>query len=130
MDSYFISVFPSPSPRFVLSVEIIRAERLRVVHLTSHSAVLEWRPVLSAGSGYYELSYNSIRSTDSEVRLVISSDSSRTELTNLQPETTYTASLRPESNLGLFGTLSVTFTTLPGKRTLRELSLLINVLSL
>ncbi|XP_047439494.1 von Willebrand factor A domain-containing protein 1-like [Mugil cephalus] len=104
-------------------IKIIGAERLRVVHLTSHSAVLEWRPVLSAGSGYYELWYNSVRKTMSEIRRVISSDSSRAELTDLQPDTTYTASLRPESNLGLFMTLSVDFTTLPEVLSPAEVSL-------
>ncbi|XP_028262386.1 von Willebrand factor A domain-containing protein 1-like [Parambassis ranga] len=94
-------------------IKIIRAERLRVVHLTSQSAVLQWRPVLSASSGYYKLSYSPMRRTDREIRLTLPGDSSRTELSNLQPETTYTASLCPESNLGLFNTLSVNFTTLP-----------------
>uniref|UniRef100_A0A3P8T8Q2 von Willebrand factor A domain-containing protein 1 n=1 Tax=Amphiprion percula TaxID=161767 RepID=A0A3P8T8Q2_AMPPE len=76
-------------------------KRLRVVHLTSHSAVLQWRPVLSADSGYYELWYSSIRKANPEIRRTLSGDSSKVELTNLQPETTYTASLHPETNLGL-----------------------------
>ncbi|XP_050930324.1 von Willebrand factor A domain-containing protein 1 isoform X2 [Lates calcarifer] len=94
-------------------IKIIRAERLRVVHLTSHSAVLQWRPVLSADNGYYELWYNSMSDTDPVTRRTVSGDSSWVELTNLQPDTTYTASLRPESNQRLFNTLSVNFTTLP-----------------
>ncbi|XP_074491236.1 von Willebrand factor A domain-containing protein 1-like isoform X2 [Sebastes fasciatus] len=93
-------------------IKIIRAERLRVVHLTSHSAVLQWRPVLSADSGYYELSYNSMRNTDAKTRRILPGDSSWVELTNLQPDTTYTAALHPESNQRLFNTLSVNFTTL------------------
>uniref|UniRef100_A0A3B4YH61 von Willebrand factor A domain-containing protein 1 n=1 Tax=Seriola lalandi dorsalis TaxID=1841481 RepID=A0A3B4YH61_SERLL len=79
-------------------IKIIRAERLSVVHLTSHSAVLQWRPILRADSGYYELWYNSILKTEPESRRTLSGDSSWVELTNLQPDTTYTASLRPESN--------------------------------
>lgn len=94
-------------------IKIIRAERLRVVHLTSHSAVLQWRPVLTAGNGYYELLYNSVRETDPETRRVLPATSSFIELTNLHPDTAYTASLRPESNQRLFNTLSVNFTTLP-----------------
>ncbi|GAA6215841.1 von Willebrand factor A domain-containing protein 1 [Lates japonicus] len=94
-------------------IKIIRAERLRVVHLNSHSAVLQWRPVLSADSGYYELWYNSVSDTDPVTKRTISGDSSWVELTNLQPDTTYTASLHPESNQRLFNTLSVNFTTLP-----------------
>ncbi|XP_030275230.1 von Willebrand factor A domain-containing protein 1 isoform X1 [Sparus aurata] len=94
-------------------IEIIRAERLRVVHLTSQSAVLQWRPVLDAGSGYYELRYHSVRKLDPETRRFLPGDSSWVELTNLHPDTSYTASLHPESNQQLFNTLSVDFTTLP-----------------
>lgn len=94
-------------------IKIIIAERLRVVHLTSNSAVLQWRPVLSADSGFYELKYNSIQQTDTDTRRVLPGDSSWAELTNLQPDTPYTAALRPESNQRLFNTLSVNFTTLP-----------------
>ncbi|XP_070703441.1 von Willebrand factor A domain-containing protein 1-like isoform X2 [Pempheris klunzingeri] len=94
-------------------IKIIRAERLRVVHLTSHSAVLQWRPVLSAGSGYYDFRYNTVEKTSRESRRVLPDTSSWVELTNLQPDTSYTASLRPESNQRLFNTLSVNFTTLP-----------------
>ncbi|XP_078104657.1 von Willebrand factor A domain-containing protein 1-like isoform X1 [Sander vitreus] len=94
-------------------IKIIRAERLRVGRLTSHSAVLQWRPVLSADNGHYELSYESRWKTDTETRRILPGDSSWVELTKLQPETTYTAALRPESNQRLFNTLSVNFTTLP-----------------
>ncbi|XP_071376813.1 von Willebrand factor A domain-containing protein 1-like [Centroberyx affinis] len=108
-------------------IEIIRAERLRVAHLTSHSAVLQWRPVLSADNGYYELRYNCVWKMEGTAhpdsgascntgqyhRRTLPGDSSWEELTNLQPDTTYTASLSPESNQELFNTLSVTFTTLP-----------------
>ncbi|XP_069393421.1 von Willebrand factor A domain-containing protein 1-like isoform X2 [Paralichthys olivaceus] len=94
-------------------IKIIRAERLHVVHLTSHSAVLQWRPILRADGGYYELWYYSMLNTDPETRRIVSSDSSQAELRNLQPDTTYKAYLRPESNQRMFDTLSVTFTTLP-----------------
>ncbi|XP_019128276.2 von Willebrand factor A domain-containing protein 1 isoform X2 [Larimichthys crocea] len=94
-------------------IKIIGAERLHVVHLTSHSAVLQWRPVLRPGSGYYILTYNSVRKMDPEARHSLPGGSSRIELTNLHPDTTYTASLRPEFNQRLFKTLSVNFTTLP-----------------
>lgn len=104
------------SSHCVSSIEIIGAERLHVVHLTSHSAVLQWRPVLRPGSGYYILTYNSVRKMDPEARHSLPGGSSRIELTNLHPDTTYTASLRPEFNQRLFKTLSVNFTTLPGER--------------
>ncbi|XP_038552719.1 von Willebrand factor A domain-containing protein 1-like [Micropterus salmoides] len=95
-------------------IKIIRAERLRVVDLTSHSAVLQWCPVMSADSGgYYELRYNPVWKTDPETPLILPGSFSWAELTRLQPDTTYTVSLRPESNQRLFNTLSVQFTTLP-----------------
>lgn len=97
------------------STEIIHAEPLHVVQLTSHSAVLQWRPVLSEDSSYYGLLYKSILKTDPEVRRTLPFDSSSVGLTDLQPDTTYTASLHPESNKMLFDTLTVTFTTLPGR---------------
>ncbi|KAM4740230.1 von Willebrand factor A domain-containing protein 1-like [Anableps anableps] len=94
-------------------IKIIRAERLSVVHLTSHSAVLQWRHVLAADSGSYELRYKAVGEPHAEKTMVLSSSSSQAELTQLQPDTTYTAFLRPESNQRLFSTLSVKFTTLP-----------------
>ncbi|KAM9410035.1 von Willebrand factor A domain-containing protein 1-like [Pholidichthys leucotaenia] len=94
-------------------IKIIHADRLRVVELTSHSAELQWRPVLSADSGYYELWHNAIGNIEPDIRQSLPAHSSRVVLTNLQSETTYTAYLRPESNQRLFNTLSVTFTTLP-----------------
>uniref|UniRef100_A0A3B3UDW6 von Willebrand factor A domain-containing protein 1 n=1 Tax=Poecilia latipinna TaxID=48699 RepID=A0A3B3UDW6_9TELE len=88
-------------------------KRLSVVRLTSHSAVLQWRPVLAADSGHYELSYKAVDDQHSGKTTVLPSSSSQTELIQLQPDTTYTASLRPESNQRLHSTLSVQFTTLP-----------------
>lgn len=100
---------------FCLFVEIIRTERLRVVRLTSHSAVLEWHPVLAADGGYYELSYKAVDDPRYEKTTFLPSSASQAELTQLQPDTTYTASLLPESNQRLHRTLTVKFTTLPGK---------------
>lgn len=112
---FFMLLCISLSSHLVLSIEIIGAERLRVVHLTSHSAVLQWRPVLKAGRGYYELRYHSVWKLDPETRRTLPGDSSWVELANLHPDTAYTAFLRPESNQRLFNTLSVNFTTLPGE---------------
>ena len=50
----------------VSTSEIIRAERLRVVHVSTHSAVLQWRSVLSADTGYYQLRYNCVLKTERE----------------------------------------------------------------
>ncbi|XP_061688303.1 von Willebrand factor A domain-containing protein 1-like [Syngnathoides biaculeatus] len=94
-------------------IRIIRAERLRATDVTSHSAVLQWRPVLSTLSGYYELRYNTVGNRRSEERRTLLGEASSVALTGLRPQTTYSASLRPESNQRLFNTLTVSFTTLP-----------------
>lgn len=96
-----------------LPLEIIHADQLRVVNLTPHSAVLQWRPLPSGSSGHYELQYNSAWK---KTRQFLPGDSSWVALTNLEPDTTYTASLRPESNQWLFDTLFVNFTTFSGER--------------
>ncbi|XP_077459966.1 von Willebrand factor A domain-containing protein 1-like isoform X2 [Stigmatopora argus] len=94
-------------------IRIIRAERLRAIDVTSHSALLQWRPVLSTIGGYYELWYNAIGNAQTQARRILPEESSSVKLTKLLPETTYSAFLQPESNRGLFNTLTVSFTTLP-----------------
>lgn len=93
--------------------------------IRSHSAVLQWRPVLSEDLGSYELSYAPNGTTESvsiesEIKLIISGNFSWTELNNLQPDTIYTARLIPKSNIyNIVKTL--TFRTLPGEELLHLL---------
>nr|XP_046253408.1 von Willebrand factor A domain-containing protein 1 [Scatophagus argus] len=112
-------------------IEIIRAERITVRDISSNSATLQWRPVLSGLTGYYEVRFAPLStggtgggggggtgtspSTGGSPyqRLIQSGDSSSARLTGLKPDTTYTAILTPESNEQSFNTLSVTFTTKP-----------------
>ncbi|KAF7661335.1 hypothetical protein LDENG_00263820 [Lucifuga dentata] len=109
-------------------IEIIRAERLQVRDVSSNSATLHWRPVLSGLTGYYEIRFGALpagvggeggagtspsTSGSQYQRLTESAESSNVILTDLKPDTTYTASLIPESNDHAFNTLSVTFTTKP-----------------
>lgn len=110
-------------------IEIIRAERMHVRDVTTNSAMLQWRPVLSGLTGYYEVRFRPVPtggagggggtgtspSTGGSAyqRLIQSADSSTARLTGLKPETTYTATLTPESNEIAFTPLSVTFTTKP-----------------
>lgn len=110
-----LTLLSSPLSPLVLPTEIIRAERLQVVRLTAHSAVLQWRPLQSKRSGYYELWYRSVWKADSGNRRFLPGESSWVELSNLHPDTTYIASLQPESNQSLFHALSVNFTTPPGE---------------
>lgn len=105
--------------------ELIRAERLQVSHVRSHSVVLQWRPVLSGGLGFYELYYGPDPShgtmgsvnKESDRKLIIPGDFSWTELNNLEPDTIYTARLIPETNIHNIKPLNVTFRTLPGENT-------------
>ncbi|XP_019718708.1 von Willebrand factor A domain-containing protein 1 [Hippocampus comes] len=109
-------------------IEIIRAERINVRDVSSNAATLQWRPVLSGLAGYYEIRFGPLPSGGTGTggsgpgtspstggshyqRLVQSSDSDSVRLTGLKPDTTYTATLTPESNEQAFNTLSVTFTT-------------------
>lgn len=105
---------------------------MHVRDVSSNSATLQWRPVLSGLTGYYEVRFGPLPtggagggggggtgtspSTGGShyQRLVQSADSSTARLTGLKPDTTYTATLTPESNEQAFNTLSVTFTTKPG----------------
>lgn len=112
-------------------IEIIRAERITVRDVSTNSATLQWRPVLSGLTGYYEIRFSSLPTAGTGgsggggtgtspstsgghyQRLTKSADSSTARLTGLKPDTTYTATLTPESNEQAFNTLSVTFTTKP-----------------
>lgn len=109
-------------------IEIIRAERINVRDVSSNAATLQWRPVLSGLSGYYEVRFGPVPtggagsggpgtspSTGGSQyqRLIQSADSSTVRLTGLKPDTTYTGTLTPESNEQSFNALSVTFTTQP-----------------
>ncbi|XP_041860934.1 von Willebrand factor A domain-containing protein 1 [Melanotaenia boesemani] len=109
-------------------IEIIRAERMHARDISANSATLQWRPVLSGLPGYYEIRFGQVPtgvagsgsggsgtspSTGGSQyqRLIEPADSSSVRLTGLKPDTTYTATLTPESNEQAFNTLSVTFTT-------------------
>lgn len=83
--------------------------------VTSRSATLQWRPVLTANTGIYRLQY--IASVNGITwRRSLAGDSSTAQLTDLKPETMYTATLTPESNQQPLKTLRVSFTTLSGER--------------
>lgn len=125
--SFFIPLRPLP-------IEIIRAERLVVRDVSTNTAMLQWRPVLAGLTGYYEIRFGPVPTgtgggvggagTSPSVsggqyqRLTRPSDANTIQLTGLRPDTTYSATLTPESNEEVLNSLSVTFTTKPGKFTL------------
>ncbi|KAM9829963.1 von Willebrand factor A domain-containing protein 1 isoform X2 [Syngnathus typhle] len=109
-------------------IEIIRAERINVRDVSSNAATLQWRPVLSGLAGYYEIRFGPLPSGGTGSggsghgtspstggsqyqRVVQSSESNTIRLAGLKPDTTYSATLTPESNQQTFNTLSVSFTT-------------------
>lgn len=110
-------------------IEIIRAERITIRDVSTNTATLQWRPVLSGLTGYYEIRFGPVPSGGTGAgggtgtspstggsqyqRITQNADSSTARLTGLKPDTTYTATLTPESNEQAFNTLSVTFTTKP-----------------
>ncbi|XP_035500050.2 von Willebrand factor A domain-containing protein 1 [Scophthalmus maximus] len=109
-------------------IEIIRAERMHVRDVSTNSATLQWRPVLSGLTGYYEIRFAPVLTGGTGSggtgtspstggshyqRITQSADASTARLTGLKADTTYTATLTPESNDQAFNTLSVTFTTNP-----------------
>lgn len=112
--------------------EIIRAERLNVRDVSTNSASLHWRPVLTGLRGHYEVRFAPLPTKvpsgggggdtgtspstggSQYQRLVESAASSTVRLTGLKPDTTYTVTLIPESNEHTFNALTTTFTTKPG----------------
>ncbi|KAK7884818.1 hypothetical protein WMY93_027941 [Mugilogobius chulae] len=111
-------------------IEIIRAERMTARDISTNSATLQWRPVLTGLNGFYEIRFGPVPTggtgsgsggpgTSPSVgggqyqRFTQAADSSTARLTGLKSDTTYVATLTPESNDQAFNTLSVTFTTKP-----------------
>uniref|UniRef100_A0A3B5KNI1 von Willebrand factor A domain-containing protein 1 n=1 Tax=Xiphophorus couchianus TaxID=32473 RepID=A0A3B5KNI1_9TELE len=110
-------------------IEIIKAERLHVRDVSTNSASLHWRPVLSGLTGHYEIRFGEVSTGGSGggggsgtspstggnqyQRLIQSTQLNSLRLTDLKPDTTYSVSLIPESNEITFNTLSTTFTTKP-----------------
>lgn len=114
-------------------LEIIRAKRLQVRDITTTSAKLHWRPVLT-GTGYYDIRYGPVPSGIGEVgkdgtdqsinigphqRITRPGDSSSARLSNLRPGTKYNVTLIPRADLDVFNTLHTTFTTQPGENSKR-----------
>lgn len=95
-------------------IDIIRAQRLSAVEVTSRSARLLWPALLSAGSGFYVLRFGPSQLDPAQHRSVTLPGSARSApLTGLHPQTSYTATLTPESNLQYTAPLTVSFSTLP-----------------
>ncbi|KAF5889651.1 von Willebrand factor A domain-containing protein 1, partial [Clarias magur] len=103
------------STDFTTLPELICTECLDVRDVTSHSAVLYWRPILIGGQGQYELQYGESEwDLDTYNKLTLSPDHTWIELSDLQPDTHYSVRLTahtPDSTRSR--ELSTDFTTLP-----------------
>ncbi|KAK2821129.1 hypothetical protein Q7C36_020472 [Tachysurus vachellii] len=96
-------------------IELICTKCLNVRDVTSHSAVLHWRPLLIGGLGWYELKYGEAeQSIDTHQKLTLSPDVTRTDLTHLQPDTHYNVMLTAHTLHTTHSIMhSTSFTTLP-----------------
>ncbi|XP_048840010.1 von Willebrand factor A domain-containing protein 1 [Brienomyrus brachyistius] len=114
-------------------IEIIRAQRLHVRDVTTSSASLHWRPVLSGGTGFYniqvdpvipgevgegdggrdgELGTSSSTGGPQHQRLTRPADANQAELRHLLPGATYKVTLTTQPNVAAMEPLTATFTTL------------------
>uniref|UniRef100_A0AAY4EGC9 von Willebrand factor A domain-containing protein 1 n=1 Tax=Denticeps clupeoides TaxID=299321 RepID=A0AAY4EGC9_9TELE len=109
-------------------IEIIRAERLQIRDVSTHSAMLHWRPVL-ADSGHYDIRFGPVPSGNvgdgsrpgtspgtglgSYQRITRPAESSSAMLTGLRPDTKYTVTLTPQSNDDILKPLTTFFSTQP-----------------
>uniref|UniRef100_A0A4W4HD71 von Willebrand factor A domain-containing protein 1 n=1 Tax=Electrophorus electricus TaxID=8005 RepID=A0A4W4HD71_ELEEL len=101
--------------------ELLCAERLHVQDITSHSAMLQWRPLLIGGLGHYELQYGPEMLASSQYSteqgrnrtLILLGEQSWAELRDLQPDTPYRAWLIPHTQQGITRSLTNSFRTLP-----------------
>lgn len=115
--AYFMSIFNNTLCFYFRSSELICTECLNVRDVTSHSAVLHWQPILTAGLRHYELQYGETeRNIQTSRKLTLSPHHTWTELTDLQPDTHYSVRLTAHILHSTHSrTLSAGFTTLPGE---------------
>ncbi|XP_076857686.1 von Willebrand factor A domain-containing protein 1-like [Brachyhypopomus gauderio] len=101
-------------------IELIRAEHLQVRDVTSHSAILQWRPLLIGGLGRYELRYgpdmlaSGPGMEQGRIRtLSLPGEHTWAQLPDLQPNTAYRTWLIPHTEQGAITGLTANFRTLP-----------------
>ncbi|XP_066546634.1 von Willebrand factor A domain-containing protein 1 [Amia ocellicauda] len=94
-------------------IDLLRVARLWVTDVGQHSAVLQWHPVLEGEGGFYQVLVEQQGGLSGSQRtLTLDADASSVQLTDLQPDTIYSATLIPESNQRYHPPLNTTFTTL------------------
>ncbi|XP_078498532.1 von Willebrand factor A domain-containing protein 1 isoform X2 [Lissotriton helveticus] len=79
-------------------IEVIRAQRLKALDVTTRSFRLTWPRLLSIGTGYYVVEYASMAEPHRKLRMNVAGDQTEVLVRGLAPGTTYNVTLIPESN--------------------------------
>ncbi|XP_010003574.1 PREDICTED: von Willebrand factor A domain-containing protein 1 [Chaetura pelagica] len=93
-------------------LDVIQANRLHAVDVTSSSFQLVWPKLLSQETGYYTLEYAPAADLARKRTKQVSGAHTSFVLSNLAPETTYEVALIPESNVHYFPPQTTRVTTL------------------
>uniref|UniRef100_H3BIR5 von Willebrand factor A domain-containing protein 1 n=1 Tax=Latimeria chalumnae TaxID=7897 RepID=H3BIR5_LATCH len=93
-------------------IEVIRAERLKAVDITSTSFRLQWPRLLSQDTEHYRVEYNPVNSPGRKQMRIVKGDATEVLVSPLTPGTTYDVTLIPETNLRPIKSQSVRVTTL------------------
>ncbi|KAM9217559.1 von Willebrand factor A domain-containing protein 1 isoform 1-T1 [Leptosomus discolor] len=93
-------------------LDVIQANRLHAVDITSSSFRLMWPELLSQETGYYTLEYAPTDDLARKRTKQVSGAHTSLVLSNLAPETTYEVALVPESNVHYFPPQTTRVTTL------------------
>uniref|UniRef100_A0A8B9V414 von Willebrand factor A domain-containing protein 1 n=1 Tax=Anas zonorhyncha TaxID=75864 RepID=A0A8B9V414_9AVES len=96
-------------------LDVIQANRLHAVDITSSSFRLVWPELLSQETGYYSLEYAPTNNLAAKRTTQLSGAHTSFTVSNLTPETTYEVALVPESNVHYFPPQTTRVTTLAGK---------------
>ncbi|EOB09247.1 von Willebrand factor A domain-containing protein 1, partial [Anas platyrhynchos] len=96
-------------------LDVIQANRLHAVDITSSSFRLVWPELLSQETGYYSLEYAPTNNLAGKRTTQLSGAHTSFTVSNLTPETTYEVALVPESNVHYFPPQTTRVTTLAGK---------------
>ncbi|XP_062476027.1 von Willebrand factor A domain-containing protein 1 [Pezoporus occidentalis] len=92
--------------------DVIQANRLHAVDITSSSFRLVWPKLLSQDTGYYTLEYAPVGDLARKKADQVSGAHTSFMLSNLAPETAYEVALIPESNVHYFPPQTTRVTTL------------------
>ncbi|NXU52311.1 VWA1 protein, partial [Turnix velox] len=93
--------------------DVVQANRLHAVDITSSSFHLIWPQLLSQETGYYTLEYAPKDDLSRKRTEQVPGAHTSLTLSNLTPETTYEVALIPESNIHYFPPQTTRVTTLP-----------------